>query len=122
MANQQIFNNEVTQIPLDCELESTQAAEAWPSGVSFTAAVVPSTSASASVVALAPGGQSWVLQITPLVQQSLGMVVSWNVPGMLGGSITLDLVANPNTLQAIADTNQSHWTTTLQAIPTAPGP
>ena len=121
MANIQLPNDKSARIPLNVVKQSDQSAQSWPNGAAPFATSDHPISLAASIVA-GSGNVGFAIQASPLVQAGTGYSVTWGAPGMIGGTLVFDIVADPNALQINADTNQADWTFAQQGIPANPGP
>jgi hypothetical protein len=110
--NFQLYNDKVWTIPLKCK-DATGADKPFP-----TSPVAVSSNPASLGVAI--GQSPWVLILTPKVQTSPGLVVTLSSVGADGTTFVVDIVADPNRLSVSVDSLAA--TSTVQNIPTAPGP
>ena len=116
MTNFPVQNNKVGNLPLQALNTGTGVVGPWPTGVAASAVSSAPNSLGVSI------GPPANLILTPKVMQSQGITVTVSGVGMTAAApFLVDIVPDPNApLQVVIDT--THYTTTAQNVPTAPGP
>ncbi len=120
MANFQAYNDKVWLSPPVTFVANGVSSTTPPAGSNPVAtSALPNSLATAFVAS----GGTYHVSMTPKVMQSLGISYTVSGAGIASATYLVDVVPDPNAPPAVVvDQTQANWTTTVQNVPTSPGP